>query len=169
MPVRDPQNEFPGVPWIGLSLGMSIFLIGNPEFPGIFRHFPGEGFWVPELRFRGKTELVCWAAVMHLPPKKCLFSSISGCRSSKPRAFGIRFGDSLCQPQLVRQNYLPPSRFLVNSPTPYSSQKCPKPKICPKFVPAIVFEGSQSGGGLKFVKICPKIIVFYSLLILKNF
>ena len=35
----------------------------------------------------------------------------------------------------------------------YSIQKRPEPQICPKFVPAIVFEGS-SPGGLEFVKNC---------------
>ena len=57
MPVRDPQNEFPGIPWIGLSLGISILLIGNPEFPGIFRHFPGEGCWGPRIAVSGEDEV----------------------------------------------------------------------------------------------------------------
>ena len=43
-PVQDPQNEFPGVRWIGLLLAFPYYVIGNPEFPGIFRHFHGEGF-----------------------------------------------------------------------------------------------------------------------------
>ena len=51
----------------------------------------------------------------------------------------------------------------VASPfSPYSIQKRPKPQICPKFVPAIVFGGSSQGDEnlKKIVKICPKIAVF---------
>ena len=44
MPVRDPQNEFPGIPWIGLSPGISILFnketLDFPEFPA----FPWRGF-----------------------------------------------------------------------------------------------------------------------------
>ena len=41
--------------------------------------------------------------------------------------------------------------WIANPFSPYSIQKCPEPRICSKFVPAIVFGGS-SQGGLKFVK-----------------
>ena len=30
MPVRDPQNEFPGIPWIGLFLGLTILFNRKP-------------------------------------------------------------------------------------------------------------------------------------------
>ena len=53
MPGWDPQNEFSGMPWIGLSLGISIYSTENPEFPGILRHFLGEGFWGPRIAFSG--------------------------------------------------------------------------------------------------------------------
>ena len=35
--------------------------------------------------------------------------------------------------------------MLVNPLSPYSIQKRPEPQICPKFVSAIVFEGSSQG------------------------
>ena len=54
MLIWDPQDEFSGIPWIGLFL---YSLIGNPEFPGIFRHFPGEGFWGPQIAFSGEAEV----------------------------------------------------------------------------------------------------------------
>ena len=57
MPIWDPQNEFPGIPWIGLFLAFLYSLIGNPEFPGIFRHFLGEGFWGPRIAFSGEDEV----------------------------------------------------------------------------------------------------------------
>ena len=41
----------------------------------------------------------------------------------------------------------------ANPFSPYSIQKRPKRQICPKFVPAIVFGGFQSGG-LEFEKSC---------------
>ena len=55
--------NFPEFPGSAFSLAFLYSLIGNPEFPGICQHFPGEGFGVPELRFRGKMKLICWAAV----------------------------------------------------------------------------------------------------------
>ena len=55
MPARDPQNEFPGIPWVGLFFLASLYyLIGSAEFPGIFRHFPGEGLWGPHIAFSGE-------------------------------------------------------------------------------------------------------------------
>ena len=50
----DPQKEFPRIPWIGLFLGIPIFLKkGEPEFPEIFRHFSGECCGDPKSHFRG--------------------------------------------------------------------------------------------------------------------
>ena len=45
---RHPQNEFLGSAFF---LALLFYLIGNPEFSGIFRHFPGEGFWGPRIAF----------------------------------------------------------------------------------------------------------------------
>ena len=63
--------------------------------------------------------------------------------------------------QLVISNHALET-MVVNPFPPYSLQKRPKPQICPKFVPAIVFGGSRPGDWNleKFVKICPKITVF---------
>ena len=52
LPVLDPQNECPRVPWIGLVVAFLYSLLGNPEFSRIFRQ-----------RFQGKTKLISWAAV----------------------------------------------------------------------------------------------------------
>ena len=42
MPIRDPQNEFPGIPWIGLLLGINIFFDQKSlNFLGIIRRLPG--------------------------------------------------------------------------------------------------------------------------------
>ena len=44
-------------------LGSAFFLaflfsfLGNPEFPGIFRHFFGEGFWDPRIAFSAEDEV----------------------------------------------------------------------------------------------------------------
>ena len=54
--------------------------------------------------------------------------------------------------QIVQEHLLILTPKLANPFSPYSIQKRPKPQICPKFVPAIVFGGFQSGG-LKFGKI----------------
>ena len=54
MPVRNPQNEFLEFPGSALPLAFLYYFIGNPEFPGIFRHFPGEGFWGPQIVFSGE-------------------------------------------------------------------------------------------------------------------
>ena len=42
---------------------------------------------------------------------------------------------------------------LANPPAPCSIHKCPEPQICPKFVPTIVFRGSNPGGP-NLSKIC---------------
>ena len=57
------------------------------------------------------------------------------------------------------------AKSVANPFSPYSLQKRPKPKTCPKFVQAIVLGGSSQGGWNleKFVKICPKITVFQNL------
>ena len=68
MPISDPQNEFPGIPWIGLFLGIAIFFNRNletlncPEFSGISLE---RVLGVPKSRFRGKMKLICWAAVIN--------------------------------------------------------------------------------------------------------
>ena len=50
MPIRDPQNEFPGIPWIGLLLGINIFFDEKSlNFLGIIRHLPEEGVWDPRI------------------------------------------------------------------------------------------------------------------------
>ena len=53
-PIRMNFQEFPG----------SAFFVafqnspkGNPEFPGIFRHFPGDSFWGPQIAFSGEDEV----------------------------------------------------------------------------------------------------------------
>ena len=56
MPVRDPQNEFAEIPWIGLFLIYS--LIGNPQFARI----PGEGFWGPRIAFSGEDGVDMWGS-----------------------------------------------------------------------------------------------------------
>ena len=38
MSIWDPQNEFAGVLWISLLLGILTFFSINPEFPRVFRH-----------------------------------------------------------------------------------------------------------------------------------
>ena len=35
--------------------------------------------------------------------------------------------------------------YVANPPAPYSIQKCPEPQICQRFVPTIVFRGSNQG------------------------
>ena len=57
MPIWDPQNEFSGIPWIGFLLALLLSFIGKPEFPGIFRHFLGEGFWGSQVAFSGEDEV----------------------------------------------------------------------------------------------------------------
>ena len=49
--------NFPEFPGSAFSLALLHSLIGNPEFPGFFRHFPGEGFWGPEIAFSGEDEV----------------------------------------------------------------------------------------------------------------
>ena len=39
-----PRMNFPEFPGSAFFLALLHSLMGNPEFPGIFRHFPGEGF-----------------------------------------------------------------------------------------------------------------------------
>ena len=46
--------EFPG---LAFFLAFLDSLKGNPEFPGIYRHFPGEGFWGPQIAFSGEDEV----------------------------------------------------------------------------------------------------------------
>ena len=41
MPIWDPQNEFPGIPWIGLFLGISILFSRTPWISRNFPAFPG--------------------------------------------------------------------------------------------------------------------------------
>ena len=46
-----PRINFPEFPGSAFFLGIPTSLIGNPEFPGIFRHLLGEGFWVLRTAF----------------------------------------------------------------------------------------------------------------------
>ena len=57
MPVWDPQTEFSGIPQIGLFGPFLHSLIGSPEFPRIFLHFPGKGFWGSRVAFSGEDEV----------------------------------------------------------------------------------------------------------------
>ena len=69
-PFEIPRN-FPEFPGSAFFLALLYYLIGNPEFPGIFRHFPGEGFWGPRIAFSGgNMKLICWAAVNHTSSHK---------------------------------------------------------------------------------------------------
>ena len=61
------MNYFPEFPGSAFFLAFLYYLIGNPEFPGIFQHVPGEGSWgSPDRVFGGKMELLCWAAVTYI-------------------------------------------------------------------------------------------------------
>ena len=52
---RMNSPEFPGSAFFSLAFLYS--LIGNLEFPGIFRHFPGKGFWGSRNAFSGEDEV----------------------------------------------------------------------------------------------------------------
>ena len=71
MPIWDPQNDFPGISWIGLSLGIPTFF---KRKPWISRNLPAFVwrwvFGVPKSRFWGKMNLTCWAAVNNLGTRK---------------------------------------------------------------------------------------------------
>ena len=58
MPICDPQNEFPGIPWVGLSPGITTFLNMKPGNSRNFPAFPGESFGVLKSRFQGKMNLI---------------------------------------------------------------------------------------------------------------
>ena len=45
--------EFLGTAFLTLQYS----LVGSPEFPGVFRHFPGEGLWGPQITFWGEDEV----------------------------------------------------------------------------------------------------------------
>ena len=47
-PIGIPTMNFPEFPGSAFLLAFPFYLIGNPEFPGIFRHFPG-----PQIAFSG--------------------------------------------------------------------------------------------------------------------
>ena len=57
MPVRDPQNEFPGIPWIGLFRGISILFNRKPRISRNFPASPWRGFWGSRIAFSGADEL----------------------------------------------------------------------------------------------------------------
>ena len=46
--------NFPEFPGSAFFLAFLFYFIGNPEFPGIFLDFPGEGFWGPRIAFSGE-------------------------------------------------------------------------------------------------------------------
>ena len=49
--------NFPEFPGSAFFLAFLHYLIGSPEFPGLFQHFPGEGFWGPRIAFSGEDEV----------------------------------------------------------------------------------------------------------------
>ena len=53
-PFGIPRMNFPELPGSAFLLAFLYYWIGNPEFPGIFRYFPGEGFWGPQIGFSGE-------------------------------------------------------------------------------------------------------------------
>ena len=53
MPVWDPQNEFPGVPWIGLFLGISLLFNRKSWISRNFPAFPWRGFLGSPIAFSG--------------------------------------------------------------------------------------------------------------------
>ena len=61
--------NFPEFPGSAFFLAFPYYLIGNPEFPGIFRHFPGEGFWGPQIAISGEDGVICWAAMNYKQKK----------------------------------------------------------------------------------------------------
>ena len=60
-PRKLPQNaalmNFPEFPGSAFSLAFLYSLRGSPEFPGISRHFPRQGFWGPQIAFSGEDEV----------------------------------------------------------------------------------------------------------------
>ena len=53
-----PQNQFPGIPWIGLLWAFLSSLIENrAKLPGIFRHFSGNFFSGSRIAFLGEDEV----------------------------------------------------------------------------------------------------------------
>ena len=56
-PFGIPRMNFPEFPGSAFFLAFLYSFIGNPEFPGIYRHFPGEGFWGPQIAFSGEDEV----------------------------------------------------------------------------------------------------------------
>ena len=57
-PFGIPRMNFPEFPGSAFFLALLYYLIGNPEFPGIFGISPERFFGIPESRFRGKMELI---------------------------------------------------------------------------------------------------------------
>ena len=68
------------------------------------------------------------------------------------------------RPSLLFLSFL--SLNLANPFSPYSIQKRPEPQICPKFVPTIVFRGSNQQDP-NFSKICRKIEICPEIVVLQ--
>ena len=49
--------NFPEFPGSGFFLAYAYSLIGNSEFAGIYRHFPGDGLWGPQITISGEGEV----------------------------------------------------------------------------------------------------------------
>ena len=50
--------NFPAFPGSAFFLAFLYSFIGNPDFPGIYRQFPGEGgFWGPQIAISGEDEV----------------------------------------------------------------------------------------------------------------
>ena len=56
-PFGVPKMNFPEFPGSAFFLAFLYYLLGTPEFPEIFRHFPGEGFWGSRIPFSGEDEV----------------------------------------------------------------------------------------------------------------
>ena len=49
--------NFPELPGSAFFMALLFSLKGKPEFPGILRHFLGEGFWGPQIAFLGEDDV----------------------------------------------------------------------------------------------------------------
>ena len=59
MPIRDPQNDFSEIPWIGLFLAFLYSLVGDPDFSQNIPAFPWRGLLgpSPQIAFSGEEEV----------------------------------------------------------------------------------------------------------------
>ena len=57
----DPRMNFPGMPWIGLLVGIRQFSDQRKSRVfWILRHFLGDSFWGARIAFSGNVKLICW-------------------------------------------------------------------------------------------------------------